>query len=98
MIATPQGLSFTSSLAAGNPLFKIVTVSNTHDKRWTVRNETVTPWLRVTPNAGNGDGFFTVTVNIYDPSVVIGLQTGLLYIESTDKTIQIIVTLQVSVS
>ena len=95
MIATPEGLSFTTSLAAGNPLHKIVRVTHTHDKKWTVRNATDTSWLRVTPNAGNGDGFFDVSVNVYDPSVIIGLQTGILFIESLRPTIQITVTLNV---
>lgn len=98
MIATPQGLSFATSLAAGNPLHKIVRVANTQDEKWTVRNETQTGWLRVTPNAGNGDGFFDVSVNIYDPSVVIGLQSALLFIESLDPTIQITISLNVSVA
>ena len=96
MIAAPQGLSFTAGLEAVSPRHQIVRVTNTEDKRWTVRNETLTPWLRVTPNAGNGDGFFDVSVNIYDPSVVIGLQTGVIFIESLDPTIQITVTLSVS--
>jgi hypothetical protein len=98
MIASPQGLSFTTSLAAGNPLHQIVKVSDTEDQKWTVRNETVTPWLRVTPNAGNCNGFFNVSVNVYDPSVVIGLQTALLFVESQDPTIQITITLSVTLT
>ena len=96
MIASVQGLSFTASLAGGNPLHKIITISNTLDKKWRVRNVAPTPWIRTTPNGSFGDGFFDVSVNIYDPSVVIGLQVGILYIESIDPTIQIMINLNVS--
>jgi hypothetical protein len=96
MLASVQGLSFVASRATGNPLHQIIHITDTSDKKWTVRNETQTPWIRVTPNGNFGDGFFDVSVNIFEPSVIIGGQSGLLFVESPDPTIQISIMLNVT--
>jgi hypothetical protein len=88
--------TFIAKLTTGNPLPQTIRVMNTQDAVWHVRNADLTPWLKVTPNGCFGDGIFSVSVNIYDPSVVIGVQTAQLFVESIDPTI--VITIQLSVS
>lgn len=96
MLASVQGLSFTASRATGNPLHQTIKITDTLDMKWVVQNASQTPWIRVTPNGNFGNGFFDVSVNIYEPSVIVGVQSGILFIKSLDPTIMITVTLQVT--
>jgi len=89
---------FTAKLTTGNPLPQTFDVTQTNDVTWKIRNDQHTPWLRVSPNGCFGDGIFTISVNIYDSSVVIGIQTGTLLIESLNPTITVTVTLTVYAS
>ena len=95
MNVAPQGPSFTAHIPTGNPLAQTIVVSHTNDERWLVENVARTPWLRFTPDAGSGDGFFSIAVNIFDASVVIGTQTATLSVSSLDPTITVTVTLTV---
>ncbi len=88
--------SFNAKLTTGNPLDQTFRVTDTNDVTWKIRNADLTPWLRVSPNGCFGEGIFTIAVNIYDTSVVLGVQTGRLFIESLNPTIVITVTLTVS--
>jgi hypothetical protein len=90
--------SFNGKRTTGNPLAQTFKVTNTNDVTWKIRNADLTSWLRVTPNGCFGDGIFTISVNIYDTSVVLGTQTGRLFIESLNPLIVITVTLTVSAS
>jgi hypothetical protein len=90
--------SFNGKLKTGNPLDQTFRVADTKDATWKIRNADATSWLRVTPNGCFGDGIFTIAVNIYDTSVVLGTQTGRLFIESINPLIIITVTLTVSAS
>ena len=92
MISVQTAVSFTCHLPLGNPLAQTVQVTASLEE-WTVVNSTATPWIRISPNAGFGNAFFGVSVNAFDPSVVLGLQTGTLLLESPDQTIQITVSL-----
>ncbi|SRR6266576_927148 len=87
--------SFTATKAAGNPLAQTVRVTG-NIERWKVTNIFNTSWLRISPNAGYGEGIFTISVNIYDTSVVLGTQTGVLLVDSLDPEITMIVSLTVS--
>jgi hypothetical protein len=94
MISSQTSVSFTCHLPSGNPLAQVVQVTASLEE-WTVVNSSVTPWIRISPNAGFGNAFFGVSVNAFDPSVVLGLQTGTLTLKSPDKDITIIVSLTV---
>jgi hypothetical protein len=93
MNVNPTFPGFTTTLSKGNPLPQTVFVSQTRDAAWTVLNVFNTPWLKVNLTSGSGDGIFSVSVNIYDPSVVPGGQTGILLIDSINPTITMQVTL-----
>jgi hypothetical protein len=73
--------SFNAKLTTGNPLAQTIRVVDTNLVRWTVRNSQHTPWLMFTPNGDFGDGIFSVSVNIYDNSVIVGTQQATLFIE-----------------
>jgi hypothetical protein len=88
--------SFNAKLTTGNPLDQTFRVTNTNDVTWKLRNASATSWLRFSPNGCFGDGIFTLAVNIYDTSVIIGTQTAQLVVESLNPTIVITVTLTVS--
>jgi hypothetical protein len=94
MISAPGSLSFTCHLPNGNPLAQTVQVTASLEE-WLISNAAATPWIHFTPNAGYGNAFFTVSVNAFDPSVVLGLQTGVLLLTSPDPTITITVNLTV---
>jgi hypothetical protein len=92
MISVQQSLSFICHLPAGNPLTQTVQVTASLEE-WTVVNASGTPWIRISNDAGFGNAFFSVQVNAYDSSVVLGLQTGTLQLRSPDATITITVNL-----
>lgn len=94
MISAPTSVSFTCHLPQGNPLAQTVQVT-ANLERWLVTNVFHTPWIEITPNAGFGNGFFSVSVNAFDPSVILGLQTGTLLLTSLDPTVSIVVSLTV---
>ena len=96
MNVTARSPSFIGKLTTGNPLDQTFRVTDTNDVTWKIRNADLTPWLSVTPNGCFGDGIFTISVNIYDPNVIIGTQTGRLFIESLNPLIIITVSLTVT--
>ena|ERR1700719_875228 len=94
MISVQQSLSFICHKPTGNPLAQSVQVTATLEE-WIVVNASRTPWIRISNDAGFGNAFFSVQVNAFDPSVVLGLQTGTLQLRSPDPTITITVNLTV---
>ena len=96
MNVIPTGPTFVASLTTGNPLPQTIVVNNTSSARWQVQNVFNTTWIRMNPNAGAGDGFFSLSVNIYDSSVVQGIQTAVLFVDSINPAITMVVTLVVS--
>lgn len=94
MISSQTSVSFTCHLPQGNPLAQTVEVTASLEE-WLVVNTTSTSWIRVSNNAGFGNAFFSVSVNAFDPSVVLGLQTGTLVLKSPDKDVVITVSLTV---
>ena len=94
MISSQTSVSFTCHLPSGNPLAQVVKVTASLEE-WTVVNSTATSWIHLTATAGFGNAFFGVSVNAFDPSVVLGLQTGTLTLKSPDKDIVITVSLTV---
>lgn len=94
MISVQNSVSFTCHLPAGNPLAQTVQVTADLEE-WTVVNSSSTSWIHITPNAGFGNAFFSVSVNAFDSSVVPGVQTGVLLLKSPDPTVTITVTLTV---
>lgn len=90
---------FTASLKDGNPLARTIWVIGYQFQPdllwWYVTNDADTGWLKVDKTEGFGDGFFSLSVNIYDKSVVLGVQTATLLVSSQGQIIPMLVTLTV---